>query len=112
MVVAGTGDEGRVMTRDRNVQRRTFEQAVALQIAQELTRMMGPVFQPEMLAVKSEATCRVFGDAFDANDIVDEASAARIMEYVPKFLVERYRQRAELNARLDAAVRPRANERH
>jgi hypothetical protein len=65
-------------TRDWNVKRRTLEMAIALQIAQQLTRELGH-FQPERLAVKSEAVCRIFGDALDGNHIVDEAAAARIL---------------------------------
>jgi hypothetical protein len=91
------------MTRDLNVNRRNFEMTIALQVAQELTRT-GP-FQPELLAVRSDEVCRIFGEALDSNQIVDEAAAARILSYVPKFLAERYRQRAELNCRIDAAIR-------
>jgi hypothetical protein len=90
-----------------NIKRRTFEQAVALQIAQELTRTLGPV-QPEALACRSEEICRVFGDALDGNSIADEAAAARILGYVPKFLADLNSQFADFNSRLDAAIQQTA----
>jgi hypothetical protein len=89
---------------DLNPRRRTFEQAVALQIAQELTRALGPIL-PEALATANETVCGIFADAFDRNEVTNEAAAARILGYVPKFLVDLNSQFAELNARLDAAIR-------
>src|ERR1700686_4782978 len=90
---------------DWNLKRRTFERSVALQIAQELTRTLGPV-QPEMLAQKNDVICRVFGEALDRNQIVDESAAERILSYVPRLLADMNRQHAELNRQLDAAIRP------
>jgi hypothetical protein len=92
------------MTRDWNVKRRTFEQAVALQIAQELTRTLGPV-QPDMLAGKSDVICRVFGEALDRNQIADESAAERVLLFVPKFLADMNQGFAVLNRKLDAAIR-------
>jgi hypothetical protein len=60
--------------RDRNRKRRTLERCVALEIAQTLTHTLGPVM-PEALAQKNDAVCRVFGEALDRNQIVDEAAA-------------------------------------
>jgi hypothetical protein len=91
--------------RDLNIRRRVFEQTIALTIAQELQRSLGPGFQPEMLAGKSDDVCRIFGDALDSNGIVDEAAAERILAYVPPFLADLNSQFAELNARLDVACR-------
>jgi hypothetical protein len=79
-------------------------QAIAAEIADEIGRKLGPI-PPETLAVQSELICEIFGAALDRNKIVDEASAARVMAFVPQFLADKYRQRAELNARIDAAVR-------
>jgi hypothetical protein len=90
---------------DWNLRRRTFEGAVALQIAQELTRTLGPVLQPEMLAVKNDVICRVFGEALDRNQIVDESAAERVLLFVPKFLADMNQSFAVLNRKLDAAIR-------
>jgi hypothetical protein len=89
---------------DWNLKRRTFERCVALQVAQELTRTLGPV-QPEMLTQKNDVICRVFGEALDRNGIVDEGAAERILHYIPKTLADMNRQHAALHHRLDAAIR-------
>jgi hypothetical protein len=88
---------------DLNPRRRTFEQAVALQIAQELTRALGPIM-PEALAVANETVCAIFGNVLDQNRITDEAAAERILHFVPPFLADLNRGRAELDARLAAAI--------
>jgi hypothetical protein len=92
-----------MMTRDWNTRRRTFEMCVALEIARDLTRTLGPV-RPEMLAGKNQAIGAVFGDALDRNEITDEAAAERILHFVPPFLADLHRGRAELDARLAAAI--------
>jgi hypothetical protein len=89
---------------DWNLKRRTFEQTVALKIAQELTHTLGPIM-PESLAIKSDAVCRIFSDALDQNGVVDESAAERVLHYVPAFLADMNLKFAALQRQLDDAVR-------
>ena len=88
-------------------ERRTFERAVALQVAQELVRTLGPI-EPEMLAEKADIVCEVFGRVLDKNEVADEAEAAGILSHCPEMLADLNREFAEVNRRLDAATRPAA----
>jgi len=90
-----------------NLKRRKREQAIANEIAHELHRALGTIM-PSALAQNSDVVCKVFGEAFDRNRIVDESAGARILAYVPKELAARNLQFAELNRQLAAAVRPMA----
>ena len=90
---------------DWNLKRRKFEQAIASEIAHELTRALGPI-APETLAIKSDTVCRIFSDALDRNGVVDESAAERVLAFVPGMLAGMNQTFAELNRRLDAAVRP------
>src|ERR1019366_8789888 len=86
-----------------DLKRRKKEQAVAAEIANEIHRQLGPVM-PEALAVKNDVICKVFGDAFDRHGIT-ESAAERILHYVPKELAAMNNKFAELQRRVDAAVR-------
>jgi hypothetical protein len=88
-----------------DLKRRKKEQAVAAEIANEIHRQLGPTM-PEELAVKNDVICEIFGDAFDRHSIT-ESAADRILAFVPVVLADLNREYAELNSRLDAAVRPR-----
>jgi hypothetical protein len=87
---------------DFNLKRRAFEQAVAADVAAELFRALGPGIP---IADHSETVCRVFGAGLDRHQITTEAAAARILGFVPKYLADLNRQRAEFNRQLDAAIR-------
>ncbi len=85
------------------------ERRVAEEIASELHRVLGPTM-PEALAEKSDVVCGIFADAFDRHGIVDESVGARILGHVPKFLATMNQSLADLNAKIDAAIRqPRMN---
>jgi hypothetical protein len=89
---------------DFNLKRRKREQAIAAEIANELHRALGPIM-PEALAKNSDVVCAVFGRVFDRHHVVSEASGARILEYVPKILAGMNQSFADLNRKLDAAIR-------
>ena len=95
------------MARDLNVKRRNLEQSIANEIAHEIYQALGPTM-PEALAKNGDVVCEVFGRAFDRHGIINEASGARILAYVPKELAVRNLQFAEINRQLVAAVRPKA----
>jgi hypothetical protein len=90
---------------DVNLRRRARERAIASEIANELYRELGPIL-PEMLATKNAVIHKVFADAFDFHSVTDEPSAGRILAHVPKALAGHNLKFAELQRRLDAAVRP------
>ena len=83
---------------------RKREKAIANEIANELHRALGPIM-PEALAKNSDVVCKVFGEAFDRNRIVDESAGARILSYVPKILAGMNFKFVETNRQLDVAVR-------
>ena len=85
--------------------RRAKERRIAEEIARELHRVMGP-FVPEMLTIKSDAVAAIFTAAFDSHNVVDERAAERILHHVPVVLADLNREYAELNSRIDAAMRP------
>jgi hypothetical protein len=89
---------------DWNLKRRKSERAVAAEIANELHRTLSPT-RPEALAEKSDVICKVFGDAFDRHGIT-ESAAERVLSYVPAILADMNLKFAEMNRRLDAAIRP------
>ena len=88
-----------------DLKRRKKEQAVAAEIADELTRALGPI-APETLAIKSDTVCRIFSDALDRNGVVDESAAERVLAFVPGILADVNLKFADLQRKLDAAVRP------
>ena len=87
-----------------DLRRRTRERQIAEGIAAELHRVMGPIL-PEMLATKNAVIHKVFADAFDFYSVTDEPSAGRILAHVPKALAGLNLKFAELQRRLDAAMR-------
>jgi hypothetical protein len=80
------------------------ERRIAEEIANELHRALGPIM-PEDLGENSEVVERVFGDAFDRHHVVSEASGARVLGYVPAELARLNQSFADLNQKLDAAIR-------
>jgi hypothetical protein len=80
------------------------ERRIAEEIASELHRVLGPIM-PESLAEHRDVVCEVFDRLFDRHGIVAEAAGARILAHVPKVLARLNQSFAELNRRLDAAVR-------
>ena len=90
---------------DWNLKRRKHEQAVAAEIAHELHRALGPAM-PEV-GENRDTVCRIFADAFDRHQVVSEASGERILKCVPKILAGLYQSHADLDRKLDAAMRPR-----
>jgi hypothetical protein len=69
------------------------ERAIAVELAAELTKALGPVLPPEALSAKDGDVVReVFSRVFDAHGIVIEAVGARILSRLPKLLA-----RAEFN---------------
>jgi hypothetical protein len=86
-----------------DLKRRKKEQAIAAEIANEIHRQLGPTM-PEELAVKNDVICEIFGDAFDRHSIT-ESAADRILAFVPAYLAGLNLKFAELNRKLDAAVR-------
>jgi hypothetical protein len=89
---------------DINLKRRARERAIASEIANELHRALGPM-PPEALAEKNDDICKVFADAFDRHHVVSEASGERILAHVPKVLAGLNQSFADLNRKLDAAMR-------
>jgi hypothetical protein len=87
-----------------DIKRRAKERRIAELIALELNRVLGPVL-PEMLAVRNDTVCGIFSAAFDSHRVVDEASAERILHFVPAYLATLNESFATLNAKLDAAIR-------
>jgi hypothetical protein len=83
---------------------RARERRIAEEIAEELHRALGPIM-PQDLGENGDTVRRLFGDAFDRHGIINETVAARILARVPKKLAELNLKFAELNRRLDAAVR-------
>jgi hypothetical protein len=81
------------------------ERRIAEEIANELHRALGPIM-PEDLGENSEVVERVFGDAFDRHHVVSESAGARVLGYVPAELARLNFKYAELQLRLDAAMRP------
>jgi hypothetical protein len=88
---------------EMDFKRRKHERAVAAEIANEIHRALGPAM-PEV-GENRDTVCRIFADAFDRHQVVSEASGERILKCVPKILAGLYQNYAELNSRLDAAVR-------
>jgi hypothetical protein len=89
---------------DVNLRRRARERAIASEIANKLYRALGPAM-PEV-GENRDTVCRIFADAFDRHGIVDESAGGRILGYVPRVLADLNLKFAELNSRLDAAMRP------
>jgi hypothetical protein len=89
-----------------DIKRRARERAIAAEIAGEIHRVMGPTMPEALVGENRDIVCGVFADAFDRHGIVTEASGARILGYVPKVLAGLNQSFADLNRKLDAAVRP------
>lgn len=82
---------------------RARERRIAEEIADAIHRS-GPTL-PENL--NRESVCGIFADAFDRHGIVAEDAGARILSYVPKVLAGLNQSFADLNRKLDAAIRQR-----
>jgi hypothetical protein len=86
---------------------RARERAIADEIANELHRVLGPL-NPEDLEKNSATVGEVFGRVFDRHGIIDEAPAAQILARVPKELAALNLPFADLNRKLDSAIRTSA----
>ena len=82
-----------------------LRERIAEYIASELHRLLGPIMPQDLAGGNGDTVRGVFGDAFDRNHVVREPVAARILARVPRELARLNLQFAELNLRLDAAVR-------
>ena len=90
-----------------DIRLRARERRIAEEIARELHRALGP-HAPEALAENSDVVCGIFSAAFDEHRVVSESSGARILAYVPAELARLNQSFADLNLKLDAAIRSRS----
>jgi hypothetical protein len=93
---------------DANLRRRARERQIAEEIASELRRAFGGPIMPEALGGGNrDIVCEVFGRVFDSHQILSESAAARILAHVPRYLAAQNQGFADLNLKLDAAIRHR-----